>query len=132
MGGPAPAFRPHSAFLEGEMSSHPKIVAPVSEVLHLGCGRKPIAGALNVDGADVGADLRHDLDVRPWPLPDNHFREVYAYDVVEHLRDVVATLEEIHRVCRPGARIKLTVPHYSSRNAFTDPTHRHFFGAASF
>lgn len=106
---------------------------PRSDVLNLGCGRKPVAGAVNVDvTAEVGADVVCDLNGRPWPFPSNHFREVLAYDVVEHLDEVVAVFEEIHRVCRDGATVKITVPHYSSPEAFTDPTHRHFFAYNTF
>ena len=102
-------------------------------VLNLGCGRKRREGAVNVDcTARTSPDVVHDLDVRPWPFPDNAFGEVFAFDVVEHLADVVATMEELHRVCRDGARVEITVPHFSSGNAFTDPTHRHFFSRFSF
>ena len=52
--------------------------------------------------------------------------------MIEHLDNVVGALEEIHRVCRPNAVIHVTVPHFSSANAFTDPTHKHYFGAQSF
>jgi 2-polyprenyl-3-methyl-5-hydroxy-6-metoxy-1,4-benzoquinol methylase len=44
---------------------------------------------------------------------------VHAYDVLEHVDDVAETLEEIHRICRPGASLHVTVPHFSSANAFT-------------
>lgn len=102
-------------------------------VLNLGSGRKIVAGAVNVDWTrDLGADLVHDLNQRPWPLPDDHFDEVLANDVVEHLDDVIEAFEEIHRVCRDGAVIRVTVPHFSCANAFTDPTHRHYFGYFSF
>jgi SAM-dependent methyltransferase len=101
-------------------------------VLNLGSGKKPRPGALNVDVTiRTRPDLVHDLDVTPWPLPDGHFTEVHAYDVIEHLQDVVRTMEEIHRVCAPAARVFITVPHFSSANSFTDPTHRHQFGARS-
>jgi len=103
-----------------------------STVLNLGSGRKPRPGAVNVDVTGrTRPDVVHDLDVTPWPLPDSHFTEVHAYDVVEHLQDVVRTMEEIHRVCAPGARVHITVPHFSSANSFTDPTHRHHFSARS-
>ena len=101
-------------------------------MLNLGSGNKPRPGAVNVDAiARTRPDLVHDLDVTPWPLPDSHFTEVHAYDVVEHLRDLVRTMQEIHRVCAPGARVFITVPHFSSANSFSDPTHRHSFGARS-
>ncbi|MBV8269767.1 MAG: methyltransferase domain-containing protein [Planctomycetaceae bacterium] len=102
-------------------------------ILHLGAGRKYRPDAVNVDVVSAtGPDLLYDLDVRPWPLPDGHFREVLAYDVIEHLDDVVRTMEEIHRVSEDGAVVKITVPHFSCANAFTDITHRHYFSAASF
>jgi SAM-dependent methyltransferase len=101
--------------------------------LNLGSGRKHLANAVNVDIVDsTGPDVVHNLNARPWPLPDGQFTEVFANDVIEHLDDVVATMEEIHRVCRDGAVVRITVPHFSSGNAFTDPTHRHYFGRFSF
>lgn len=103
------------------------------DILQLGAGRKYHPQAVNVDlVASTRPDLVHDLDVFPWPLPDGRFREVWAYDVIEHLTDIVKVMEEIHRVCVPGAVVKITVPHFSSANAFTDPTHRHYFSVASF
>lgn len=106
---------------------------PGSDVLNLGCGRRRVEGAVNVDlTEETSPDVVHDLNVRPWPFPDDCFGEVLAHDVVEHLAETIETLEEIHRVCRDGARVKITVPHFSSSNAFTDPTHRHYFGRFSF
>lgn len=104
-----------------------------SATLNLGCGRKRVAGAVNVDlSPALNPDVLHDLNVSPWPLPADHFREVLAYDVIEHLDDIVAAFEEIHRVCRDGAVVRVTVPHFSCANAFTDPTHRHVFGFFTF
>jgi hypothetical protein len=103
------------------------------ERLNLGCGRKPLEGAVNVDiYAEAKPDVVCDLNRLPWPFRDDQFREVIAYDVIEHLTDVVTVMEEIHRVCRAGALVQITVPHFTSANSFTDPTHRHHFGRASF
>ena len=104
-----------------------------ASVLNLGCGRKHRPEAVNLDRTEASSpDVVHDLDVRPWPFADGRFERVYAFDVIEHLADVVAAMEELHRVCRDGAAIEITVPHFSSGNAFTDPTHRHFFSRFSF
>ena len=105
----------------------------IPKALNLGCGKKRIHGALNVDiSPDAKPDRVVDLSQRPWPLPSDWFDEVHAFDVVEHMADVVGFFEELHRVCSPGASIHITVPHFSNRNAFTDPTHRHYFGLRSF
>jgi predicted SAM-dependent methyltransferase len=97
--------------------------------LNIGCGTKHIPGAVNLDVSQrVGADVVHDLNRLPWPFIDDAFDEVFAYDVIEHLESVVAALSEISRVSRRGATLHLTVPHFSSANAFTDVTHRHWFG----
>lgn len=102
-------------------------------VLNLGCGRKRVNGAVNLDVTpDTGPDVVHDLNSRPWPFAGDQFAEVLAHDVVEHLVDIIGTLEEIYRICRHGAVVRITVPHYSCSNAFTDPTHRHYFGRFSF
>jgi len=67
--------------------------------LNLGCGVKRREDAVNLDiSREVGADVVHDLNVVPWPFPDGAFDNVYAFDVLEHVDDVVKTLEELHRV----------------------------------
>ena len=110
----------------------PSPVTALPEVLNLGCGRRRVEGAVNVDvTARTRPDVVHDLNVRPWPLPAGHFREVIARDVIEHLEDTFAVFEEIHRVARAGAVVRVTVPHFSSSDAYSDPTHRRFFARAS-
>lgn len=103
------------------------------ETLNVGCGTKHLKAAVNLDVTPkTNPDVVHDLNKLPWPFPDNHFREVVANDVVEHLDNVMTTLEEIHRVCRHEAVVRIAVPHFSSGNAYSDPTHRHFFGYFTF
>lgn len=98
------------------------------QVLNLGCGRQHLIQAINLDVTpDTNPDVVHDLNQLPWPFPNNRFREVLAYDVIEHLEGFISTIEEIHRVCRDKAVVRITVPHFSCANAFTDPTHRRFF-----
>jgi ubiquinone/menaquinone biosynthesis C-methylase UbiE len=101
-------------------------------ILNLGCGRKRIQDAINLDiTAETVPEVVHDLNHLPWPFADDTFTKIFAYDVIEHLTDIPKTMEEIHRVCLPGAIVHIAVPHFSSANAFTDPTHRHFFSKFS-
>ncbi len=43
--------------------------------LNLGCGMKHIEGYVNVDRFGE-PDVRHDLEVLPWPWPDDSVSEV--------------------------------------------------------
>lgn len=102
--------------------------------LNLGCGKnRSVAGTVTVDiNPQTGADIIHDLNKFPWPLSDNGFDIIYCMDILEHLDDLVRVMEEIYRISRPCARVTITVPHFSCANAYTDPTHKHFFGFFSF
>ena len=101
--------------------------------LHLGSGLRYDPEAVNVDVVAAGSpDVLHDLNQMPWPFPDNRFESVVMRDVLEHLDDTLAVVEEIHRVCKPGARVHIAVPHFSSNGAFTDPTHKRLFSALTF
>src|SRR5207244_5485059 len=102
-------------------------------VLDLGCGRRKRAGAVGVDvNPASGADVIHDLNRAPYPFDNRTIDEVYLDNVLEHLDDVVAVMEEIYRICRPGARVRIDVPYFRSRWAAVDPTHRHQFSVLSF
>lgn len=106
--------------------------ARVSRRLQIGCGARGRPDWVDLDRALLpGVDLVADLD-RPLPFADGIFDEVLAEHVLEHVADLVALLGELARVCRPGARLHVVVPHFSSVGAFTDPTHRRFFGYHSF
>ena len=104
-----------------------------SRTLDLGGGSRPSEGAFRVDrDPALGPDLVHDLDDFPWPLDDDRFETVHCRHILEHLNDTDRTLEEIHRVARPGARVIIVTPHFSSVNSWDDPTHLRHFSSAAF
>lgn len=106
--------------------SHPR-------ALNIGSGAADqLPGAVRLDRAraarpHVVADLDEGL-----PFRAAVFDTVAAYDVVEHAANLVALVREVHRVLRQGGTFLVTTPHFSSANAFTDPTHRRAFGLRSF
>lgn len=103
------------------------------KVLDLGCGKNKTPGAIGMDfSPNSDADVIHDLNKFPYPFESNTFDEVICRQVLEHLDDVFKVLEEIHRVTKPGGIIRIWVPHFSSSDAFSDPTHKHFFSSRSF
>ncbi len=101
--------------------------------LNLGCGNKKIGGYTGVDHMKTAAaDVVHDLNLTPYPFADGSVDEIMADNVLEHLNDIIAVMEEWHRLCRNGAIIKISLPYYKSSGAFSDPTHKHFFTENSF
>ena len=105
-----------------------------AKVLDLGCGeQKKVAWAIGLDRVKTAAtDVVHDLDSYPWPFADDTFDVVIASHVLEHVADLMRLCEELHRVCRDGALVKVATPHFSSADAWADPTHRRAFGYRTF
>lgn len=102
-------------------------------VLDLGCGTRKRPGSIGIDINPLGqADVIHDLRQFPYPFENDTFDEIYADNVIEHLDDVIATMEELHRISKSGALVKVIVPYFRARWAYIDPTHKHFFTVDSF
>jgi SAM-dependent methyltransferase len=101
--------------------------------LNLGCGKDTKSGYINLDIKKIkGISLICDLNVFPYPFQDAVFDEIYCNNILEHLDDVVRVMEELHRICKPGVRIVIKAPHFTSQYAFADPTHKHYFTYESF
>lgn len=107
---------------------------PGAKVLDLGCGEfKKVPFAIGLDRVKTpAADVVHDLDVYPWPFADDTFDGVIASHVLEHVADLMKLCDELHRICRDGALIRVATPHFSSADAWADPTHRRAFGYRTF
>lgn len=101
--------------------------------LDIGAGTAArLPGAVRLDAArGVEPHVVADLDAG-LPFRDSSFERVGAYDVVEHVADLVALVTEVHRVLRPGGAFEITTPHFSSANAYADPTHRRALGLRAF
>lgn len=96
--------------------------------LNLGCGFRRKDGFLNVDSQPAcNPDLVLDLEQFPWPWDDDSVDEIHMSHVLEHLGATpavyLALIKEMYRVCRPGARLTLIVPHPRSDAFLADPTH---------
>ncbi len=103
------------------------------KILDVGCGANKTAGAIGLDNNPrTAADVIHDLGDIPYPFPDNEFDIVVSNHVVEHVPDVMAFISELHRITRPGGRIKLLTPHYTNPDWANDPTHRNHINSYTF
>jgi SAM-dependent methyltransferase len=103
-----------------------------AKVLDVGCGGKKIPGADGIDSLSFPeVNIVHDLDSFPWPIKDNTYDVVSSSHFLEHSRDVVKVMEEVHRILKPGGRHIINVPHFRCIDAFVDPTHESFFESRS-
>ena len=101
--------------------------------LEVGCGDNKREGYLGMDMVKLdGVDVVHDMNISPWPFDDNTFNEIIFDDVLEHSKNFLGILSEVYRVSAPNATIKISLPHYSSDNMYSDPTHTIFFSSRSF
>ena len=103
------------------------------KILDVGCGVNKTPGAVGLDNNPrTGADVIHDLGELPYPFKDDEFDEVVSNHVVEHVPDVIAFVTELHRITRPGGRIRLLTPHYTNPDWANDPTHRNHINSYTF
>ena len=102
-------------------------------ILDVGCGRNKQPGALGIDrNRDTDADVICDIDCGRLPFRDDVFDEVRLIHVIEHVADVIATVDDVHRISRAGGRIVIETPHYTDFSSFCDPTHRWHLNSYSF
>lgn len=102
-------------------------------ILQIGAGRRKWRGVTTLDiNPRLEPDVVWDLNVFPYPFEDNTFDMVVCEHILEHLGNVIRVMEELHRICKPRGRVYIRVPHFSSLNFNTDPTHVHAFSSRSF
>ena len=100
--------------------------------LHIGCGRSPLPGWINLDMAPgPGIDVVADLDMcaeTPLPFGDDSFDEILGSHLLEHISNPLPMMQELHRIARPNAKATFHMPYGSSDDAYEDPTHvRQYF-----
>lgn len=92
--------------------------------LDLASGAAVRDGFEGVDRTPGIATHTWDLDVHPWPWADGSVAELYSSHFVEHVGDLVAFMNEAHRVLVPGGKLTIRHPYQFSVWAWQDPTHR--------
>lgn len=101
--------------------------------LYFGCGKHKVKGFIGVDKIKTaGVDIVHDMNVYPYPFADSTVDEVLLINILEHFPDIIKVIEEIWRICKNGALIRVVVPYYNSPGACQDPTHKSFFTENTF
>lgn len=111
-------------------------------ILDLGCGDNkinveaaiqnalaPVGSTVNVIGVDFytdNADVKHDLSKGPYPFKDESIDGAFSNHFIEHLTgpERIVFFNEMYRILKPGARMRLIHPYYKSSRAVQDPTHK--------
>jgi SAM-dependent methyltransferase len=102
------------------------------KVLDLGSGGSKIKGSIGIDILDLpGVDIVHDLESFPYPIEDSSFDKVVSFNCLEHIDNLIGLIREVYRVLKPGGTFHFEVPHFSSCDMYTDPTHKSFFSYRS-
>jgi SAM-dependent methyltransferase len=94
--------------------------------LDLACGAHKQEGYFGIDIAEVeGADQVLDLFQFPWPFLTGSVSHIHCSHFFEHVPAKLrkAFMEEIWRVCAPGAEVVIICPRWDSVRAIQDFTH---------
>ncbi len=92
--------------------------------LNLACGEIKKEGFVGVDIVPLpGVDIVHDLTKFPWPFQDQSVDEVFVSHYAEHVPDLIAFMNELYRITKPGAKVCIIGPYYASIRCWQDPTH---------
>ncbi len=104
------------------------------KILDLGCG--PHAKKEGSVGLDIRpaphVDVVHDLNIFPYPFSDDEFDWIEMSHIIEHLNRPLHLMNEVHRIAKPGATVRVITPHYSPQLSYGDFEHFHHFGYITF
>lgn len=96
--------------------------------IDVGCGNNKAPGFIGVDYRRVpGVDIVQDLELFPWPIPDNCGTLIMCAHVVEHINPsklgFINFMDECWRILKVGGQMMISTPYAGSRGYFSDPTH---------
>jgi len=104
------------------------LLAPGERMLDIGCGRGTLIRMAREAGVEAYGLERSSPEEHPLPyvfykdledcrFPDGHFRLVTLWHVLEHLRDPLSSLKEIHRILAPQGWFSVAVPNFGGAQA---------------
>jgi ubiquinone/menaquinone biosynthesis C-methylase UbiE len=102
--------------------------------IDIACGPDKQPGFKGVDSvARPGVDIVVDLTQFPWaPFKDNSVDEVYCGQYCERAPDLVRFMDELWRICRNGATVRIVSAYYSSLKASQNPLNVRGISEATF
>lgn len=99
--------------------------------LDLGCSYHKLDDYIGLDILSAkGVDVLG--DARLIPFKDNSVDEIYSSYALEHIPDNLKVLQELYRICKPDATIRLILPHFSNPAFSDDLTHVYRYSTRTF
>lgn len=103
--------------------------------LNIGAGEIVRPNFVRLDKRKLpGIDIVHDLEVFPYPLPDDCCLTIVGSHIIEHLKPwlMIDIFNELWRIMKIGGRLALITPYAGSFAWHQDFTHCASFNEASF
>ena len=94
--------------------------------LDVGCGENKQRGWVGMDCRPLpGIDIVHDVQVFPWPIPDESCFQVLLSHLWEHVEPKyrICLMDELWRIMKKEGQLLISSPYATSIGAFQDPTH---------
>ena len=94
----------------------------------MGCGLNKVNGYINIDKfQEAGPELLMDLELTPWEIESDCATEVVFHHSLEHMgadyKVFFSMIQELYRICKHEAIIRINAPHPRHDQFINDPTH---------
>jgi len=101
--------------------------------IELGSGTKGTEDRINIDKVDLPeVDIVADLEQGLPFLPDKSVDAIHCRSVLEHVENFDVLMSAMVRVLKDNGTAHIFVPHFSNPYAYSDYTHKRFFGLYTF
>lgn len=92
--------------------------------LNIGCGRALLPGWVNIDLYPSAPEVVQGDVCKGLDFPSGSVHEIVLNNVIEHVENIPAAIDELSRLLVPNGRAWLITPHFTSADSWRDPTHR--------
>ncbi|NQT33883.1 methyltransferase domain-containing protein [bacterium] len=99
--------------------------------LDIGCAQHKLNGWIGID-LESGPEVDVIADLHALPFRTSSIDRIHTRHTLEHVKDLLVCISELYRVCQPGGRITVIVPHFTCSAYWSDPTHLRPFSIRSF
>ncbi len=118
------------------MSVQDVLNAKAGICLDIGCGENKQKGFVGMDKRPISGivDIVHDLEVFPYPLPNESCITIVGSHIVEHIKPwlMLQFMDELWRILKFDGKLALSMPYAGSVGFWQDPTHCNGCNEATF